>query len=271
MKNLNLNGEIPPQGGPGAVTARVGFSKAYAGTAKFLLAVSLAGGAGAPLSSAGAAPTTAVWLSPAAVLSVDYEIGSDTGVNVGYWVEPSVNVTVTQLGLYDHLGEGFAGSAAVGIFDSAHQLLASVDMPAGTVAPLRDGFRWVAIPPLTLVAGQAYFIDAIPEVNPVAYTVSYSQVTLTSPEITLQPGSTHFVYAGPGLHFPTMSVGYASILGPSFAIERDTPEGTSGTTQDGDVRAQVAGSGPTRVHIPRRWITRRGATGPGMPPAVNQH
>ena len=245
---------------------------------KTLLAVSVAGAACIPGSSAWAAPTTAVWLSPSAVVAVDYEIGSDTGVNVGYWVEPTVNVTVTQLGLYDYSGAGIVAPAAVGIFDSAHRLLASVDMPAGTVAPLRDGFRWVSIPPLTLVAGQAYFIDAIPEVNPVAYTVSYSRVTLTSPEIILQPGSTHFVYDGPGLHFPTMAVGYASILGPSFAIEQDTPSqtpdggnhaGTSGLTRG--VQAETSGTGPTRVRVPGYMSTRNGATGPGVPPAWNHH
>lgn len=273
MKNPRHRDEVLSIIAPSLGNIRKGWARRFSRAGLFTLAVSLAGASGGALTCALAAPTTAVWLSPSAVVNVDYGIGWDTGVNVGYWVKPTTDVTVTQLGFYDYLGDGLLDAAAVAIFDSAQNLLISVDLPSGAGATLRDGFRWIAIPPLTLTAGQSYFIDAIPNFNPVVYTVSYSSVTLSTPEIVVQSASTHFIYDGPGFHFPTVSVGYASILGPSLAIER---EGNDGPLRDGNQIATTHGSGlkntaggHSHVRKPRHSLTQRPALSPVLAPVLD--
>ena len=55
---------------------------------------------------------------------------------------------VNYLGYYDNGGDGLVNSHVVSLWDNSNgnTLLASVTVPAGTAAPLVDGFRWVQLP-----------------------------------------------------------------------------------------------------------------------------
>lgn len=64
-----------------------------------------------------------------------------------YW--PNVN----WLGYYDKDGDGLANSHQVALWDGNNNLLASVTIPAGTTAPLVNGYRWA---PLTSNVGLTY-------------------------------------------------------------------------------------------------------------------
>jgi hypothetical protein len=69
---------------------------------------------------------------------------------------------VNWLGYYDENGDGLANSHLVTLWDNSTQtILASATVPAGTAAPLIDGYRWVQLPStLTLNYGSYYVIGA---------------------------------------------------------------------------------------------------------------
>jgi hypothetical protein len=70
---------------------------------------------------------------------------------------------VNFLGYYDNGGDGLANSHVVSLWDNSagNTLLASVTVPAGTAAPLVDGFRWVQLPStVNLTYNNWYIIDA---------------------------------------------------------------------------------------------------------------
>ncbi len=57
-----------------------------------------------------------------------------------YWPE------VNWLGYYDKDGDGLANSHAVALWDlSNNSMIATVTVPAGTAAPLLNGYRWVQL------------------------------------------------------------------------------------------------------------------------------
>lgn len=70
-------------------------------------------------------------------------------------------IFVTALGVWDQGGDGLAESRPVGLWDAASNLLASLVMPAGAVAPLGpDNFRYMALPSQLLLGVGVYRIGA---------------------------------------------------------------------------------------------------------------
>jgi hypothetical protein len=69
---------------------------------------------------------------------------------------------VNYLGYYDANGDGLAHSHVVTLWDNSTQtIIASATVPAGTAAPLINGYRWVALPStVTLNYGSYYAIAA---------------------------------------------------------------------------------------------------------------
>ena len=70
---------------------------------------------------------------------------------------------VNYLGYYDNGGDGLANSHVVSLWDNSagNTLLATVTVPAGTAAPLVDGFRWVQLSStVNLTYNNWYIIDA---------------------------------------------------------------------------------------------------------------
>ncbi|HTJ00942.1 MAG TPA: PEP-CTERM sorting domain-containing protein [Dongiaceae bacterium] len=70
---------------------------------------------------------------------------------------------VNYLGYYDKGGDGLANSHTVSLWDASagNSLLVTATVPAGTSAPLVDGYRWVALPSTVhLTYNNWYVIDA---------------------------------------------------------------------------------------------------------------
>lgn len=69
---------------------------------------------------------------------------------------------VNWLGYYDANGDGLANSHVVSLWDNNTQsIIASATVPAGTAAPLINGYRWVQLPStITLNYGSYYVIGA---------------------------------------------------------------------------------------------------------------
>ena len=69
---------------------------------------------------------------------------------------------VNDLGYYDENGDGLASSHLITLWDNSTQtIIAAATVPAGTAAPLINGYRWVQLPStLTLNYGSYYVIGA---------------------------------------------------------------------------------------------------------------
>jgi hypothetical protein len=68
--------------------------------------------------------------------------------------------TVTALGAFDDLGDGFLFDVPVGIWDADGDLLASTVIAKGSGGELDGSFRFNSIAPLTLTAGAHYVVGA---------------------------------------------------------------------------------------------------------------
>ncbi len=79
---------------------------------------------------------------------------------VGWEFTPSCDIWVTELGFSDISPDGLSYSHTVGIWDENQQLLVSQVIPDGTTATLLDEYRYMAIAPLQLAAGQTFIIGA---------------------------------------------------------------------------------------------------------------
>ena len=148
---------------------------------------------------------------------------SDRQLSLGFVFTTNSAVQVTQLGYYDDGGDGFLTPHTVGIFDSVGNLLTSVTLAAGTTDPLVGDFRYEAVAPITLAAGQTYTAAATTEgpSDPWAYG-GPAQLTgfVVNPAITIPNDAAKFVYQSdnvlrdPTDHFSNYQV-YA---GPNFVI-----------------------------------------------------
>jgi len=114
-------------------------------------------------------PATLAQTAPNSVLftpNVDLSSGAQNGFvgTVGgiflttYSYYPQVN----WLGYYDQNGDGLANSHVVTLWDNSTQtIVASATVPAGTAAPLVNGYRWTPLPStLALNYGSYYVIGA---------------------------------------------------------------------------------------------------------------
>jgi hypothetical protein len=90
------------------------------------------------------------------------------GSTLGYEFTPNSALSISALGFSDlpsanvpGVGDGLEQERFVGLWDSNGVPLTSVTVPAGTVAPLVDGFRyWSLQTPITLEAGHTYILGA---------------------------------------------------------------------------------------------------------------
>ena len=76
---------------------------------------------------------------------------------------PTNDLLITQLGVFDSGGEGLVNAHAVGLWRDnpgsfTGTLLASATVPAGTDAPLIDGYRWVSISPVVIPYAFARYV-----------------------------------------------------------------------------------------------------------------
>jgi hypothetical protein len=77
---------------------------------------------------------------------------------VGWQFNVTAPLAVVGLGWWDETGSGIPLAHPVNLWGPLGNLLASVTVPAGAVAPLDGQFRTVAITPITLAVGNGYVI-----------------------------------------------------------------------------------------------------------------
>ena len=128
---------------------------------------------------------------------------------------------INALGIYDEGLDGFGVAHEVGIWDSLGSLLASVTVPSGIGSTLIANFRYVAIAPILLAAGQTFTVGAtFGAFNPDVYNFSANNVVY-NPAITF--GQTVVTLASP-LTQPTTTVPLGDgIFGPNLDITLITP------------------------------------------------
>ena len=90
------------------------------------------------------------WLQPEAIAAGGEPTFRGT---IGFGLTLTQARLVEQLGFWDELEDGLLSAHAVSLFDGTGDLLANAVVPQGNGAPLRDGFRWTAIPALLLSPG----------------------------------------------------------------------------------------------------------------------
>jgi hypothetical protein len=78
---------------------------------------------------------------------------TDTQLSLGFTFTVNAPVSVSALGYFDFLMDGFATPHDVGIFDGSGTLLTEALLSSGTVNPLTGNFRYTDIAPITLAAG----------------------------------------------------------------------------------------------------------------------
>jgi len=67
---------------------------------------------------------------------------------------------LTGLGVFDADGDGLLNDYDIGLYDTGGNLLVSTNLGAGTSGTLIDGFRYVALAPVALTAGD-YRVGAL--------------------------------------------------------------------------------------------------------------
>lgn len=179
----------------------------------------------------GASLLSCLPLSPAAALSLNPALLSfDAGVlggnedfagTIGWDFRLERPYSVGALGFYDAEDPGLLSSHAVGIFNATtRELLVSGLISAGTAAPLRNGFRWLPVPAVTLPVG-SYVIAAV---MPGAGASSFDPFIGQASDPVLAPGvfldGKALSGASPlgALGFPdTDENSFAGFFGPNFA------------------------------------------------------
>ncbi|MDX2170624.1 MAG: hypothetical protein SF182_26360 [Deltaproteobacteria bacterium] len=125
-----------------------------------------------------ALPRTAA-ASPAARFAFSPIGGCGPNNLEGWEFQTTAPITVSALGVFDSYEDGLQFPIPVGLYDSTCALLASVTIPAGSVAPLHDGYRYAAITPLSLPSGQTFRIAAVMHCDDYTATLqSLDDVTL---------------------------------------------------------------------------------------------
>lgn len=85
----------------------------------------------------------------------------DGPFTLGFQFLVNSDITVTSLGAFDYLGDGFATAHTVGIWNlSGGAPLAMVTLLASTSASLLGSFRYGSVASVTLFAGTEYLIGA---------------------------------------------------------------------------------------------------------------
>jgi hypothetical protein len=138
------------------------------------------------------------------------------------------DITVTSLGLYDSGGNGLADAHAVGLWTSGGTLLASATIPSGSGATLLGGYRYVAIAPVPLSAGQSYVIGALYPTQSGDNIIFNSTQTYVAPVSFGQSRQTGLNLTGTDpLTFPALNASLPQgIFGPNFLCSYQEPTPT---------------------------------------------
>lgn len=156
--------------------------------------------------------------------------GFSTQFTQGWEFVADQNLSVTKLGVFDHLADGLVNAHEVGLWTQSGTLLGSVTIQAGTASRLEGPvsgsgsggrFRWETLStPIPLSKGETYVLGAFYQ-N--AMDPLYTNVTATTvPEITYVVGR---VVGGASLTFPSIPSPSSldSKFGPNFQFAPPAP------------------------------------------------
>ncbi len=169
------------------------------------------------------APSQALPVLPAIQNPVGAVQGGDPSFSgsLGYGFTLTAPLSLTALGFHDADEDGLLSPHAVGLFDANTQgLLASATVPAGTLAPLVGGFRWVPIPDLQLLPG-SYVIAATTPGDPALFDPFLFGATQVSAleAVLMGTASLSEIGSGTAVVFPTVDEGQTyGFIGPSFGV-----------------------------------------------------
>jgi hypothetical protein len=95
--------------------------------------------------------------------NVNLDLGPQNGTvgTVGgiFLTTQSSSPEINWLGYYDHNGDGLANSHAITLWDNNTQsIIASATVPAGSAAPLIDGYRWVQLGSTVTLNPNSYYV-----------------------------------------------------------------------------------------------------------------
>ncbi|HEV8395066.1 MAG TPA: PEP-CTERM sorting domain-containing protein [Vicinamibacterales bacterium] len=133
---------------------------------------------------------------------------------LGYEFSLTTTLDVSALGFFDADNDGLFDAHDVGIFAGDGTLLASATVPSAAGGTLQDGFRFVPIPDLLLLAG-TYRIGAQGSGTSLDEFLLGRSGSTTVAGLTLGAA---FYGAGAALTFPTAQADYATegFFGPNF-------------------------------------------------------
>lgn len=180
-------------------------------------------------------------VSPVKAQTPGYTITNTTSPNtlgnppltLGFQFTANQGLTVTALGLFDSGQDGLVDSHPIGIFNSSGTLLTSTTLASGTANPLVNQFRYAGVAPLTLAAGQNYFIGALyttsndPLIFPRGATGFATNSSITFVNASFGSGGT--------LSFPSGNAGNSpGYFGPNFLF---TPGGPAAVPEPSQTAA----------------------------------
>lgn len=111
------------------------------------------------LSFASPAPSAAATWAPALSVGDDgFTFDGDGPWTLGWQFTAASAAQVVALGAFDADGDGFATSHQLGLWDEFNTLLATATVTSSD--PLVAGFRYAAIPMISLIAGGTYTVAA---------------------------------------------------------------------------------------------------------------
>ncbi len=129
------------------------------------------------------------------------------------------DLDVVSVGVFDNQN-GLMDAHELGIWDSSDTLLVDVTVPAGTSGTLIDGYRYIDIGPITLTAGDTYFIAAF---YPAKFSTSAPQDHVLANSSQTYDGVEFLnsvqTLLGPGIPFgfPNQNAGVnQGVFGPNF-------------------------------------------------------
>lgn len=158
-----------------------------------------------------------------AVTFTGFNVSASMPATVGYSFTANVDILVLALSYYDFNGDGLGAAHPVGLWNSSHALIAQATVSSGTASPLQDSFRFSAIPPIQLLAGQTYFVAGF---NTGGSDLYVGEATGFSPNSAITFGHGVGNSNSSGLQFPIAAQGFdPSVFGGSLILtENAVPE-----------------------------------------------
>lgn len=143
---------------------------------------------------------------------------------LGWEFTLSTSIQINDLAFYDDGQNGLADSHSMGIWDSNGNLLVSGSVQAGTLSPLIDKWREVAVTPTILGPGN-YFIGALflDGNDPVWFPNQVLDGFVTAPGVAYDNATFN---SGSALTDPIALDGTPGFFGPNFVVVT-TPEPSS--------------------------------------------